>query len=598
MAGRSVLDEVARNSKDQIQRGIMKSTMLRSCLLLALLASLATQAAPPRTLSYQGVLTNAAAVPVNAGQTIVFSLYDVPSGGTALWTETQSVTVANGLFAVTLGGITPITLQFDVTYYLGVKVGTDAEMLPRQALASSAYAITALGLDASAVVPGATVVGPITAVASGGGPLTLGNTVIGLNAMPYNTGGAENTVIGAEAEFLNLGGGYNTIVGRQAHHANQFGSYNTAVGWLALATATSSNNIAIGASAGVHWTTGGSNIAIGNTGRSGDSNTIRLGDPNSHGRAFIGGVFGVTPVFNVRPVVIDADGQLGTSNIASTVREPGAGNTFAGTGAGNLALTGEGNVAFGKDALPAVNTGIWNAATGYRAMLLNQEGSFNTANGLEALANNISGGNNTAVGVRALLNSNADGNIAIGANAGASLTTGSGNIAIGHAGVAAESDTTRIGTSQTRAFMAGINGVTSSGGVPVFINSAGQLGTLTSSARFKENITAMDDASADLMRLNPVTFNYLDGQDDGQKLTQYGLIAEEVAEVYPDLVVKTPDGKAETVRYHFLTPMLLNEVQKQQRKLVAQADELAAQRDKVAALERELAAIKAMLTQR
>lgn len=135
--------------------------------------------------------------------------------------------------------------------------------------------------------------------------------------------------------------------------------------------------------------------------------------------------------------------------------------------------------------------------------------------------------------------------------------------------------------------------------------AAGQLGINASSRRFKENIAAMDDASADLMRLNPVTFNYLDGLDDGQKFTQYGLMAEEVAAVYPDLVVKRPDGKAETVRYHFLTPMLLNEVQKQQRKLVTQEDdlqlqgkELAAQREKVSALERELAAIKSMLSHR
>jgi trimeric autotransporter adhesin len=572
--------------------------------LCTMLLALPAAATPPKTLSYQGVLTNAAAVPVNGAQTIVFSLYDAATAGNLLWSESQGVNVANGLFSVTLGAGTPLTLAFDVPYFLGVKVGADAEMSPRQPLASSAYAFKALGLDASATVSGSAVVGPISAVTgtpissntaigasalSAFTPLANSNTAIGAFALHANQDGGYNTAIGDSAQLNNLSANANTAIGRRALYFNQAGSGNTGVGFDALFNASGNNNIAIGKFAGDLLTSGSDNIAIGNQGVAGESGTIRLGDPAVQTQAFIAGIRNITPVSSdVLPVIIDVNGQLGTSSVGATIREPGANNTFAGTGAGNATVAGDGNVAFGRNALPAVTTGIWNASTGYRSMLLNQGGSFNTANGLEALANNVSGSNNTAVGVRALLNSNAGNNIAIGANAGSSLTSGGGNIAIDHVGVAAEANTIRIGTGQTRAFVAGISGITSSGGVQVFINSAGQLGTLTSSARFKENIASMDDASADLMRLNPVTFNYLDGQDDGQKLTQYGLIAEEVAEVYPDLVVKTPDGKAETVRYHFLTPMLLNEVQKQQRKLQSQAET-------IDALKQELRAIRALL---
>lgn len=561
-------------------------------LLMALLASLPVGAAPPKTLSYQGVLTNSAAVPVNGGQSIVFSLYAASTGGAALWSETQSVTASNGMFAVTLGGITPIALPFDATYYLGVKVGADAEMLPRQPLAASAYAITALRVDATGSVPGSTVVGPISAA-----PAQFQSTIIGAGAAA-NATGDQNTVLGADALKNVTIGSNNVAIGPSALLSTQSGVNNTAIGRFALGNLSSgTNNIAIGTNAGSSLTTGDHNIFIQNEGIAGDSKTIRIGEPFfAPFRAFIQGIRGVTPAStDVLPVIIDVNGQLGTAATAPVaVREPGAGNTFAGTGAGNAALAGEGNIAFGKDALPVVTSGIWNAATGFRAMLLNQGGSFNTANGLEALANNVSGSNNTAVGVRALLNSTAGGNIAIGANAGASLTAGGGNIAIDHVGVAAEANTTRIGTGQTRAFIAGISGVNVSG-VNVLVNSSGQLGVAVSSRRFKENIASMSDASADLMRLNPVTFNYLDGQDDGQKLTQYGLIAEEVAEVYPDLVVKTPDGKAETVRYHFLTPMLLNEVQKQQRVIQSQTAHIASQAARIEALEKQSLRMAALL---
>lgn len=119
---------------------------------------------------------------------------------------------------------------------------------------------------------------------------------------------------------------------------------------------------------------------------------------------------------------------------------------------------------------------------------------------------------------------------------------------------------------QTAFFAAGIRGVTTANNdaIPVMIDSAGQLGTVSSSRRFKENIADMGDASLDLMRLRPVTYRYKQPFADGSKPVQYGLIAEEVAEIYPDLVAHSADGKIETVKYQVLDSMLLNEVHRQQ----------------------------------
>ena len=111
----------------------------------------------------------------------------------------------------------------------------------------------------------------------------------------------------------------------------------------------------------------------------------------------------------------------------------------------------------------------------------------------------------------------------------------------------------------------------------MYINTNGQLGTLTSSRRFKDNIQDMGTASSKLFQLRPVTFNYKPQFDDGSHLLQYGLIAEEVAKVYPDMVVYDKDGQPYTVRYQLLAPMLLNELQKQNAVVAAQQESLRTQ---------------------
>jgi len=152
---------------------------------------------------------------------------------------------------------------------------------------------------------------------------------------------------------------------------------------------------------------------------------------------------------------------------------------------------------------------------------------------------------------------------------GVNLTTGNANIDIGNAGVAAEAKTIRIGTTgtQTNAYVAGISGATASTGVPVIVDTTGHLGTTTSSARFKEAIKPMDMASKAILALKPVTFRYKH-ELDPNGVPQFGIVAEEVEKVNPDLVARDGQGKAYSVRYEAVNAMLLNEFLKEHKAFV------------------------------
>ena len=227
---------------------------------------------------------------------------------------------------------------------------------------------------------------------------------------------------------------------------------------------------------------------------------------------------------------------------------------------------GNNNTAVGLGALLANTSGEDNTAIGLGALYKNTTGNFNVATGVSALYSNTVGAYNTAFGAAALVSlATGTNNSALGYNAGENITAGSNDIDLGNAGMANDSGVIRIGTNgtQTSFFAAGINGVMTGGaGVPVLIDPNGQLGTVNSSRRYKEDIQDMNDASSGLMQLRPVTYRYQQPYADGSKPLDYGLIAEEVAEVYPDLVVKGTDGQIQTVQYHKLIPMLLNELQK------------------------------------
>ena len=238
-----------------------------------------------------------------------------------------------------------------------------------------------------------------------------------------------------------------------------------------------------------------------------------------------------------------------------------------GIGGGALSLnTGDSNTAVGTAALLLNTVGSQNVAVGTDALVFNDSGSDNAAIGFFASFENTTGGINTAIGGFALSNNTTGfNNIALGFAAGDLLTTGDDNIDIGNEGVADEAGTVRIGTdgTQTRTFIAGISGVVVSG-AGVVVNASGQLGVAASSARFKDEIKPMDKASDAIFALKPVTFRYKK-EIDPDRTPEFGLVAEEVEKVSPDLVARDEQGKPYTVRYEAVNAMLLNEFLKEHR---------------------------------
>jgi hypothetical protein len=375
---------------------------------------------------------------------------------------------------------------------------------------------------------------------------TIGNlnTAIGVNALSFNTIGYSNTANGVNALYSNTTGIENTASGAYALFRNT-GADNTATGAYALFNATGGLNTATGAYALFNNTTGGFNTATGYTAL--------------------------------------ANNTTGDDNTA--------------TGAQALAhnVTGSLNTAVGFFALWGNVSGHRNTAIGYTA-LESGHGSDNTAVGAYALSSN--GDGNTAVGSGALIgNLTGSLNTALGQNAGQGLVNGneSNNIDIGANvyGVTGESNTIRIGNGNiTGTYISGISGQTATGGAAIFVNANGKLGTMTSSKRFKDEIKPMDKASEVLLALKPVTFRYKK-EIDPTRTSQFGLVAEDVEKVNPDLIVRDTEGKPYTVRYEAVNAMLLNEFLKEHRKtekleatvasLIATVKEQAAQIQKVSA---------------
>ena len=307
----------------------------------------------------------------------------------------------------------------------------------------------------------------------------------------------------------------------------------------------------------------------------------------------------------------------------------GSFNTFIGENAGNFTMTSGGNTAtaIGYSALynsgKTVTAGAFVSGVNYAIQSSGNTdftlvGAANSTAGTVFVANGpglgtgtaapTTANNNVALGSQAGNSITSGGNnIAIGAGAGAVFTTGSNNIAIGTYGNGSDANTIRIGdlTTALRTFIAGISGADTGGGLGVIVNGQGQLGTTLSSRRFKDNIIDMDAASSALMKLRPVTFHYKTDHNRAGRVLHYGLIAERVADVYPGLAAHAADGQIETLMYQYLPPMLLNEIQKQQRTIEAQATDLqrqaaqlAQQRVKMEMLEREMLNIKSLLSVR
>src|SRR5438132_11301285 len=261
-------------------------------------------------------------------------------------------------------------------------------------------------------------------------------------------------------------------------------------------------------------------------------------------------------------------GQTAAGSHALFSNTTGSFNTASGTAALFSNTTGFSNTATGFEALYSNTTGSSNTATGLNALQTNASGGSNTATGFGALRFNTTGKNNTATGAFALLhNTTGNSNIALGDQAGGNLTTGDSNIDVGNRGVAGEANDIRLGTkgTQTATVSAGVSGATVTG-TAVVVNSSGQLGVAPSSRRFKQNIQTMGDASDILLALRPVTFEYTPDVDP-KGVSQFGLVAEEVEKVNPDLVARDDEGKPYTVRYDAVNAMLLNEFLKEHRKV-------------------------------
>src|SRR5215813_9724570 len=356
-----------------------------------------------------------------------------------------------------------------------------------------------------------------------------------------------NTAEGTDALLSLSSGTNNTAIGADALANNVSGNDNTAVGFQALLLATGNHNTAVGSEALFFDTGGHDNTATG-----------------------------------FQALLNNAGGSENAASGAFALinNQTGDFNTATGTGALQANIDGDANTATGTAALSDNTSGINNTANGVNALFFNTTGHDNTADGLNALLNNKTGSNN----------------IAVGSQAGSKLTTGGNNIDIGATGVAGESNTIRIGKSgtQKKTFIAGIRGITVASGVGVIVGTTGQLGTVQSSKRFKEAIKPMDKASEAILALKPVTFRYKE-ELDPEKIPQFGLIAEEVEKVNPELVVRDEEGKVTTVRYEAVNAMLLNEflkehgtVQKLQARVEEQQKQIAVQKAAAAQQQKQI----------
>jgi hypothetical protein len=261
-------------------------------------------------------------------------------------------------------------------------------------------------------------------------------------------------------------------------------------------------------------------------------------------------------------------------------------NTAIGSGALYNNDDGVVNTAIGISALASNTAGNYNTANGSFALQSNTSGGANTASGYVSLSSNTTGSGNTATGYWALLNNTSgNDNIALGAGAGYNLTTGDNNIDIGNIGKRGESNTIRIGKRgvQKQTFIGGISGATVAEGVGVIIDANGQLGTIVSSERFKDAVRPMDKASEAILSLKPVTFRYKTALDP-KGFPQFGLVAEQVEKVNPDLVARDDQGRPYTVRYEAVNAMLLNEFLKEHRKVADQSEQIAELKATVAEL--------------
>jgi hypothetical protein len=378
---------------------------------------------------------------------------------------------------------------------------------------------------------------------------------------PPPPGGYPNftTAAGDHAlQALTLGLG-NTAIGTFSLFSVTTGNFNTAVGAGSLDLNTADSNTATGAAALLFNTTGTENTASGTA-------ALEFNDSGDHNTA--NGAFALF------------SNTIGTQNTAN-----GAKALYSNTVGGQNTATGY-EALYHNTTVDGISGGD-NTANGFDALFHNTNGNNNTAIGAFALTSNTSGGNNTAIGGNALQgNTTGLENIALGFLAGINVTTAGHVICIG-------ADGNNLDNS---CYIGQIFDATSANGVAVLINSNGRLGTMTSSARFKEDINPMNHASDALYALKPITFRYKKKVDpEGTSAMQFGLVAEDVERVNPDLVVRDKEGKPYSVRYEAVNAMLLNEFLKEHRKVQELEANAAQQQRQIEALTSGLQRVSAQL---
>ncbi len=608
-----------------------------SALLCTSLASAQQTASTtvPNLVRYSGSLKSAPGMtPFSSATTgVTFAIYQQQEGGSPIWMETQTVTPdAGGNYSVLLGSTTATGLPADLFLqqeqrWLGIQVQGQAEE-PRVLLVSVPYAFKAHEAEtlAGRSISDFVLADGASSTPTGGNPGP--SSPSGIDRLPIRRGAASDgptnfsgsttdQIVGVTQTSTGAGvsatAPNNAVVGTAtANYGDALvGTATGSYGYGLYGVATGLGSIGVkGASTSTSGTgmraieTAGSGATIGISSYVASPSGIAAVFNNAGGGAIISGQNNGAQQF-----LVDGSGnvnssagtyQIGGSSVLS-IGSSADGNLFAGVGAGANNVSGQGtsNAFSGYQAGYSNTGGYSNTFSGYQAGYSNTFGHGNSFSGYQSGYSSALASQNTFSGFQAGYNNTGTSNTFFGYQAGFFNTTGTADVYIGYPGVApgSESNTIRIGTlnQQSAAYIAGIYGSTSSSGIPVVINSTGHLGTQTSSLRFKEQVRDMGDSTSALMKLRPVTFLYKPEYNEGDRTLQYGLIAEEVAQVYPELVAYDNDGQPYTVRYQYIATMLLNEVQKQYHRAEAAAKVVQTQQQKIEELEQRLSRLESLM---
>lgn len=500
-----------------------------------------------------------------------------PSWGTvpndALTNNSITITAGNNISVstspVSLGGNTTIAVTGTTEH--AVQIGN----------ATGSLSSVTVGTNGQ-VLLGATGADPAFAtLTSGDGTITF---TVGAHSLDLRAGSTVSDTFSTNSGFANPTSGVLQILG--SHGLNTTGSGNSV-------TVAIDNAITLGDLANLSGGTAALTISTGDLTFSATNNVGNINLPSTHSSGNAGVIevnsnrfihsFGTQNTFvgsqagNFSLTVGNAIRNTVVGHLAFDAVTTGSGNVAVGFGALGSATETSSNVAVGQSSLGTATTGDGqNVAVGFGAMRDTTTGIQNTALGTQALDDNETGSNNIAIGRGSLTNlTEGNFNIVIGDLDGAAsayTSDESSNIIIGNIGVISDDNTIRIGTSgagdqqQNRCFIAGIRGITTgqADAIAVLVDSAGQLGTVSSSRTFKENITDMGEYSKALLSLRPVLFTYTADRNHKQ---QVGLIAEEVESVLPDLVAYNGNDEPYSVKYHELPVLLLNELQKALRRI-------------------------------